>query len=412
MTVKTGMKRTGMMAAKLLTRLLAVMIGGVILSVWPTGQALAQDNLFRPAVTVNGTVVTQYELRQRILFLQVLRQPGDLPKEAIDGLIQDRLRSDAAKKLGVTVAPDEITAGMAEFAARANLSTDAFLKAIAPGGVEPETFRDFVQAGILWRSVIRAHFGGQVHVTAAEVDRAIANGAASGGALRVLLSEIVIPTGGKDDAMAIALRLKQSITTPAAFAIAAQNYSKSGTAKAGGALDWIEVPTLPKDVAPKILALKPGEITAPIAVTGAVELFLLRDISQSAGAAKGTPQVDYARFTPPAGSDLQALRGKLDGCADLNTAARGLPANSLQRQTVAESSLPPDLQGLISGLDASETAVLPGGAALIMLCSRNPLAQVAASRDDVTTELLNRKLGLLAASYMEELRSDAIIVLK
>ena len=400
------------LAAWIKARVLIVALALPGLLLVPPTAARAQDDLFAPAATVNNEVVTRYELRQRILFLQILRQPGDAPKMAIDGLIEDRLRADAAKKLEVKVTPDEITAGMAEFASRANLSTADFVKAIGQGGVEAETFRDFVEAGVLWRGVVRAQLGGTVHISDAEIDRAIADGAASGGDLTVLLSEIVIPTGGATDAMAVATRLKASIKTPAAFAIAANDYSKSASAKSGGALDWIPVKSLPKDIGPKILILKPGEITDPITVPGAVELFLLHDISQSAGDAKGAPEVDYAVFAPLSGTDLTTLAGRLDTCDSLNPLARALPAENLQRQTVAEAALPANLRGTIASLDAGETAVFMaanGVPELVMLCSRKPHSDVPPSRDDVTSNLLNRKLGLLAAAFMEELRSEAII---
>ena len=372
----------------------------------------AQQDLFAPAITVNSQVVTTYELRQRILFLQVLRQPGDVTKMAHDGLIDDRLYRDTAKKLDVSVTPEEVNVGMTEFAARANLSTDDFLKAVAQGGVEPATFRDFVQAGLLWRAAIRARFAGHVIVTDAEIDRAIADGAASGGDIQVLLSEIVIPTGKGTDAVALAARIKANAKTEAAFGIAAQSYSKAGTAKAGGALDWISVKSLPPEVAPRILALKPGEVTDPISVAGAVELFRLRDISQSAGDAKGPPEVDYAVLTQATGTDLATLRNTVVACDNLYPLARGLPAEALQRQTVLESAVPANLRATIAGLDAGEAAVvtgLSGQAELVMLCSRAPQSTVAPSRDDVRTDLLNRKAGLLAAAYLEELRSDAII---
>ena len=147
-------------------------------------------------------------------------------------------------------------------------------------------------------------------------------------------------------------------------------------------------------------------------MTGAVELYLLRDISQSAGATKGAPEVDYARFYAPAGTDLTALAARLDTCDDLNPVARGLSADSLQRQTVAEAALPGDVRSVIAGLDAGETSMLTaanGAAELVMLCSRNPHSDVAVSRDNVSNDLLNRKLGLLADAFLEKLRSEAII---
>jgi hypothetical protein len=45
-----------------------------------------------------------------------------------------------------------------------------------------------------------------------------------------------------------------------------------------------------------------------------------------------------------------------------------------------------------------------------MLCARAPHSEVPPSRDDIENDLLNRKLGLLAAAFMEKLRSEAIII--
>ena len=370
---------------------------------------MAQEDGFAAAAQVNGRVISQYELRQRVLMMTIFRQPGDIPALAMTSLIDDALRRDAAKRAGVAVSPDEIKGGMIEFASRANLPIEKFLEELAKGGVEAETLRDFVEAGLLWRGVVRDKFAGTTRITDAEIDRAIGAGAGSGGELRVLLSEIVLPTGGEVDAMALAQRIKLTATTPQEFSMAAQDYSKAGTARAGGQLGWISVSALPAQIAPRILALKVGEVTDPIVVTGAVQLFLLRDLSQGAGEAKGAAQVDYARFNAPAGSDLAAMRASLDTCDDLYDLGRGLPADAIQRATVPEAALPADLQAALAGLDPGEAAILPAANALVMLCSRQPSSEVAPSRDDISSNLLNGKLGLLAFGYLEELRSNAII---
>ena len=376
------------------------------------GQAFAQEDGFAPAVHVNNRVISQYELRQRVLFMTLLRQPGDIPKLALSSLIDDALRRSEAKRLDVVVAPEEVQAAMSEFAGRAKLPMADFLKALAQGGVEPETLRDFVESGLLWRGVIRAKFASTTLISDAEIDRAIGAGAASGGEIRVLLSEIVLPTGGDVNALAFAQRLKLTATTLQTFSMAAQNYSKADTAKAGGALGWIPISALPPAIAPQILALKVGEVTNPISVTGAVQLFYLRDISQAAGDAKGPAMVSYAQFFAPAGTDLTAAIANLDTCDDLFDAAHGLPVESLQQSTVAEDSLPSGLRQALSALDPGEATVVPsvaGPATVVMLCKRVPSSTVPPSRDDIRTNLLNTKLGILAGAYLEELRSNAII---
>ncbi len=313
--------------------------------------ALAQQNGFAPAAFVNSRVISKYELKQRVLFMTLLRQPGDITQMAMSSLIDDAMRRDAAKKMDIAVTPDEVKAGMAEFAARAKLTTEQFIAALAKGGVEAETMRDFVEAGLLWRAVIRSKYGSSTEITDAEIDRAIDAGAASGGEMRVLLSEIVLPTGSNGDALALAQRLKDTIKSIQGFSIAAKDYSKAPSANAGGALGWIPVSSLPPEVAPKILALKVGEITDPIQVAGAVELFYLNDLSlgPSDGTGPQVMQVEYAQFFAPVGTDLASVKAGLDTCDDLYDAARSLPPEVLQRATVAEMALPANLRSPIAG---------------------------------------------------------------
>ena len=393
-------------------RAVLLMAMAVALAVLAPAPAWAQQDGFAPATFVNGRVISQYEVRQRVLMMSLFRQPGDIPALAMTSLIDDALRRDAAKKLEVTTTPEEIKAGMIEFAGRANLPVEKFLEALAKGGVAPETLRDFVEAGLLWRGVVRAKFAADTKISDAEIDRAIGAGAGSGGELRVQLAEIILPTGGAVDAMTLARRIKLTADTPQKFSMAAKDYSKSASANAGGVLGWIPVSALPPEIAPRILALEVGEVTEPIAVTGAVQLFQLRDLSMGSGEAKGAPEVDYARFFVPAGSDTASLRATLDTCDDLYDLGRGLPADAIERATVPEASLPGDLRSALASLDPGESAVVPaatGVTSIVMLCSRKPASEVPPSRDDIRSNLLNGKLGLLAFGYLEELRSNAII---
>jgi peptidyl-prolyl cis-trans isomerase SurA len=372
------------------------------------GLAVAQGNPFAPVLRVGDRVITQYELTQRVLFLGVLNAPGDVTTLAMEGLIEDRLRQAAAEAAGIEITADAVTAGMEEFASRANLTAAELIEALAPGGVDAETFRDFVEAGITWREVIRQKYAGRIQVTEAEIDRAIAAGVAAGGEVRVLLLELVIPTDGNAAAaLALANRLRGEIKTEAGFAQAARLHSKAGTAAAGGRLDWALLDTLPDGVAARILALEKGGITEPIQQPGAVVLFYLRDITQGAGEGPIAMQVDYASFQLPPGLTKAAVDASTDRCEDLFPLASGLPEAALQRQSLPEAQLPAGLASSLGALDPGETAM--SGGSLLMLCARTPQTEVPPSRDEVRTQLQNRKLSALAANDLEELRSEAII---
>lgn len=374
--------------------------------------AAAQGGQFSAVAYVNGKAVTQYEVDQRQRFLTLLRQPGDVKKAALQGVIDDRLRVWAASQVGLKLKPDDIRKGMDDFASRANLPTEEFVKALNQAGVATETFRDFVTAQITWRELVRAKYVPVTKISDVEVDRALAQ-MAHKPAVRVLLSELVLPVqGSPDDEIAEANRIRADIRDEGAFAQAARSYSAAQTAARGGKLDWMPVQNLPPDLAQQVLSLSPGQVTPPISVPNAVVLLQMRAISDAEGTASGEQTVDYAQVMLPEGPEAAAaLRGQVDSCNDLYTALKRQPG-AVQRQTQPLGQVPKDIALQLARMDPGETstALTRGGARVfLMLCGRNAVAKDSPSRDDVRNQLLGQRLARQAEVYMEQLRSEAII---
>lgn len=377
--------------------------------------ANAQSNPFSPRIIVNERVVSNYELDQRIQFLKVLRTPGDLDKLALDALIEDRLRVQEAERLEIAATPEQVELGMTEFAGRANLSVEQFVAAIAEAGVEPETFRDFVAAGVVWRDVVRAKFGAKTDVTETEIDRTLANQARVDG-VRVLISELIIPAppGSEEDVLAQAQNLQSQINSDASFAEAARTYSAAPSAARGGRMDWMPLANLPAAIAPFVLALAPGQVSDPIPIPGAVALFQLRDLEETDTEAPETTQVEYAELLLPNDSNaltaVAGIKAKVDACNDLY--ALGFPANQLTRKTQTMAEVPVDVGLELARLDAGESAAtLVRGTArvFVMLCTRMPVVEEPPTRDQVRTQIINQRLSRLADGYLADLRANAII---
>ena len=396
----------------------------------------AQDNPFAPRLYVNDRVITQYELDQRARFLQLLRSPGNPEKEAMDALIEDRLRMIEAKRLGLTVTPEALQAGLEEFAGRANLTAEQFIGALAQGGVEPQSFRDFVEAGLVWRDVVRGKYLGQVQVTEAEVDREIARGAQTT-KIRLLLSELVLPMqpGQEDAVLARAIELQASIGTEGGFASAARRYSASASAGSGGALDWLPLENLPGALAPLLLALEPGQVSDPVQVPNAVVLFQLRELEETVGVPDTGINVEYAEYLLPPDGDVAALRARVDTCAQLYAEARGQPEGTLTVRTQGMNEIPTDVGLELAKLDLNESsgALMRGGNRLfLMLCSRTaipepvipltepgdgeavaaadaPEAGLTPDRNAIRDRLLNQRLAGFADRDLGQLRAEAII---
>lgn len=304
----------------------------VLVSLALTAPGLAQD-LFAPRIYVNDRAITNYEVEQRVLFLRVLRAPGNPEDEALKALIEDRLRQTEAERLGLKLSEQELTSGLTEFASRANLTPEQFVVELGKAGIAPETFRDFVAAGILWRQVVRARFLGQVPISEADVDKAL-EAAARPRALQVLVSELVIPApeGQEEAAMAQAQELSETLSGEGAFAAAARRYSAAPTAGAGGRLEWLPLANLPAAIGQKVLALDPGEVSDPVSVPGAVVLFLLRDVAEDKTAEPISVTVDWVEFlVPDDAAEIARLRAAADDCPMLMGEAKGLPEDRMTR---------------------------------------------------------------------------------
>ena len=390
---------------------------------------------FSPVVFVNDSAVTGYEIDQRLRFMQLLRAP-DANRAAVEAeLIGDRLKMQAARQAGITVTDANLNAGLAEFAGRANMGTDEFIAALGGGGVEPETYRDFVRVGLAWRELLRQRILPTVTLNPAEVELALEKILDTPEVTDVLISELIIPApeGAEAQAMAQAEQLSATIRSDAAFAAAARQYSAASTAESGGRLPWMRVANLPQGLGPILTVLKPGEVTAPLQIPGAVVLFYMRDTRGALRPGAQAEEVEYLTLTVDSVQAAADILARATSCDTLYAAA-GSAAPAVQRQTLAANALPAGIGLRLASLDPNEGSVADLGtrAQLVMLCSRqrsliaalsDPLpaspeiAEASAiegtpplpSREVVQDNLFNQKVNEAGEAWLAELRANAII---
>jgi len=378
------------------------------------------QNLFAPAIKVNESVVTAFELDQRARMLTVLNAPGNPNTLAREQLIDDRLRLQAAEEAGIVPSEPEVLDGMEEFAGRAGLSREEFTQALEASGVAEQTFRDFVRAGLSWRLLVQARFAGRVNLSEAEVDRAL--GASGGSSVRVLLSEIIMPAPPQqaEAVRARAARISQ-ITSEAEFSAQARQFSATASRGAGGRLPWQNLEELPPVLRPLVLALAPGEVTDPLPIPNAVALFQLRDIEETGFTPPTYAAIEYAAYYLPGGrsdatlAQARVLESRVDRCDDLYGVAQGQPEEVLERQALPPSDIPTDIAFELSKLDPGEVSTAltrSNGQTLVflMLCGRTAEINEDVDRDQFAVGLRNQRLASLAESYLSQLRADARII--
>lgn len=393
-----------------------IALAGLLVPVPPA----AAQNQFAPVIEVNDAVITAFEIEQRRRFLRVISPANSSRDTARQELIDDRLRDQEIRRVGLELTEADIREGMEEFAGRADLTAEQFIQALAQRGVETETFRDFVAVGLAWRELVRARFGNRVSIGEAEVDRALA-AATTGSGVRVLLSEIIMPApeGEAEAVLARAERIAQAGSI-AEFSSFASQYSATETRDRGGRLDWTPITNLPPALRPQILALAPGEVTQPISLDNAVALFQLRDIQETGSPEPNYSEIEFARYFIPGGrsnaaqTEAARIRARVDRCDDLYAVAQGQPQEVLVRESRAPGEIPQDIALELAKLDRNEVSTAlttADGSSLVflMMCGRTPQLDADVSRDDIASRLRQEQLSRLADGYIEQLRADARI---
>lgn len=404
---------------------------GCLAPVGLSGAMAQTTSLFEPVLVVDGRPITLFELDQRRRFLNVLGVEGDLTRQAEDALIEERLQQAEAERMGVRLSNEELQAGLAEFASRTGLSVDDFVRALGDAGIAPQTFRDFVQVGIVWRKVVRARFarlGGEI--TEAEVDRELST-LRQGEGVMVSLSEIVVPASEAEGLAALAAGL----TSEAAFAEAARTRSIAPSAVRGGRLAPVPAAYLGPQAAQVLETLPVGGISPPLRVPEGIAIYLKRGAQAFGGLSPRLIEVETVTITASGADDAALaaaaalLRAEARDCGALQARALDVVAAVLPDAEVRHahgvlSQMPPGTAAAIAGLDEGELAVNPRpgeGRGVVMLCARRLASGlptgIGASEDSdaarvrtaVRDTILNRRLVTRAALYLADLRADARI---
>jgi peptidyl-prolyl cis-trans isomerase SurA len=378
---------------------------------------VAAQNLFSAAILVNDQAITNYELKQRTMFLEAMRFPGVPDELAPKQLIEERLKKAAADQLGIRVSEEELQFELESFAQRFNVAFDEFAAELERVGISVDTPREFIANQLLWREVVRARFGAQANVDEAQVERS-ANAEKSGSSIEVLLTEIIMAMQpGQEQEVRERARELSKIRSFDAFSDAAREFSDAPTREFGGRVTWQKLDTLPGVLQPLIFGLAPGEVTDPLSIPNALALFQLRGIRETAYRRPLPDSVDYLRYALPSSEieNIKAIRANINHCDDLYGWAKGNPNHVLKRKTVKRAEIDGPTRNILTNLDENEyvIATQEPTTTLIMMCSRSQTLDLE-EQDlaQIRDGLLNQRLGSYADSYLENLRDDARIVYK
>lgn len=124
------------------------------------GQTLAQQVL----LAVNGDVITDYDVEQRMKFTALSTHKQPTRQETIEELIDERLKIQVGKKYKVEVPDSDVNSSYAEMSRRMHITPDQLTQELAKSGVDASTLKARIKADLTWTVIIRGKFQSSLQV--------------------------------------------------------------------------------------------------------------------------------------------------------------------------------------------------------------------------------------------------------
>lgn len=258
--------------ALLLAALLALPAAAQV-SLAPVGEPLESI-----VAIANDDVVLASELDAEVAEVraQIEQRGGQLPAErllrrqVLERLVMRSLQLQVAKVIGVQIGDDELDAGLANIAARNNLSLEQFAQAVAERGLAYADYRENIREEMTLDRVRKQEVERRAVVTPREIDQFLASNPQSDDS-EYLVSHILIALRGAATPDEIKKNQERAEATwehvaekGNDFRATVTAYSDAPDALDGGSLGWRKRVQLPTIFADAVANMKPGDITKPI----------------------------------------------------------------------------------------------------------------------------------------------------
>lgn len=110
------------------------------------------------AAIVNGEAITQFDIDQRIKLTTLTTRKTPSRQEALQELINDKLKIKEGKKYGLDMSSSDIDGAYGNMASRMRLSTEQLSKTLEGHGIRPETLKARIKADMTWGNLVRGRF--------------------------------------------------------------------------------------------------------------------------------------------------------------------------------------------------------------------------------------------------------------
>jgi peptidyl-prolyl cis-trans isomerase SurA len=167
-------------------------------------------------VVVNGDPITSFDIDQRSKLIMLSNGGKAVTRdEAIEELINDRVKLKEGKKFNLDPGKSEIETQYATMGARMRLTTDQLDKLLEGRGIRPETLKNRLKADFVWSQLVRGRYGQNLIVGEKDIASAIevkGDGKEATGSFEYKMRPVVLFVTKGSGPSAIELRKKDAET--------------------------------------------------------------------------------------------------------------------------------------------------------------------------------------------------------
>jgi len=398
----------------------------------------------RIAAIVNDEVISVVDLGERLSMAMASAGLENQPKirrrlapQVLRGLVDEKLKSQEAKRLNVRVAIGDMEKVLRSVEKENKLRKGGLKNFLAKKGIKLSNFAERIEKDLAWSRVIARAIRPKIQIGQEEISEMLAQINAAKGKPEYWVAEIFLPVdnpGNENEARVLVKSLIQQLQSGATFSGLAQTFSQSAAAAVGGELGWIRPGQLIKELDKALINMRPGQISAPIRSIAGYHILHLLKRRVGTGLAEQTkqdPSISLQQlFLPlPEKADkaaeasqiaLATTMGDLAAdCSDMQRLGAELgSAMSGGLGNVKLSQLPQKIRAVVEHLPlqkSSQPIRVENGMMVLMVCDREPTrkpqvkASETAKRERVKGMILNERINAAVRQYLRDLRRAAFV---
>jgi len=393
----------------------------------------AMPSVVKATAIVNGEVITQTDIDQRLAFLAIANGQ-DIPANEVErlrqqilrNLIDEALQIQAAKTEKIDIKQSDIDKTVARVAATAKQTPQQMSDYLDAHGSSMRSLRRQIEAEIASSRLQRAKIESSVSVGDDEVKAVLDRLNASKGTEEYHVGEIFLSATPDNQAQVIANanKILDQLKAGGSFIGYARQYSEASTAAVGGDLGWVRPAQLPEPIAAALRQMGPGTVSNPIQVPGGFSIIAVQNtrkiltpdprdavltlkqvsITFPKGTTRQQAEPTVARFA-------EAARN-IGGCGGAEKLAADFHGDVVEAEKKLRE-LPQTLQQIMLPLQVGQATQPFGsieeGVRTLVICGRDQADSNEPTYDQVFNQLNEERVNLRWRRYLRDLRRDAII---